>query len=80
MPQSCAKALQMGASWDSGYVGCGANAGWGRRKACVSGVGVGGHVCVIIYSPDGNISPSMSRGVLECDTVMLQNDVLTILW
>ena len=31
---------------------------------------------VIIYSFNLNISPKMSHGVLECDTVMLQNYML----
>ena len=34
---------------------------------------------VIIYSFNVNISPKMSHGMLECDTVMLQNDMLKIL-
>ena len=34
---------------------------------------------VIIYSFNFNISPKMSLGVLECDTVMLQNYMLMIL-
>ena len=34
---------------------------------------------VIIYSFNVNISPKMSHGILECDSVMLQNDMLMIL-
>ena len=34
---------------------------------------------VIIYSFHWNISPKRSYGVLDCDIVMLQNDMLTIL-
>ena len=34
---------------------------------------------VIIYSLNLNISPEMSYGVLECNIVMLQNNVLMIL-
>ena len=34
---------------------------------------------VIIYSFNLNISPEMSYGVFECDSVMLQNYMLTIL-
>ena len=33
---------------------------------------------VIIYSFNLNISPKMSCGVLECDILMLQNDMLMI--
>ena len=34
---------------------------------------------VIMYSFNLNISPEISYGVLECDIVMLQNDILMIL-
>ena len=34
---------------------------------------------VIIYSFNLYISPKMSNGVLECDSVMLQNYMLMIL-
>ena len=34
---------------------------------------------VIIYSFNLNISPKVSYGVFECDTVVLQNYRLTIL-
>ena len=34
---------------------------------------------VIIYSFNLNILPEMSYGVLQCDIVMLQNDMLMIL-
>ena len=34
---------------------------------------------LIIYSFNLNISPKMSYGVLECDTVILQNYMLMIL-
>ena len=34
---------------------------------------------IVIYSSDLNISPKMSYGVLECDTVTLQNYMLMIL-
>ena len=34
---------------------------------------------VIIYSFHFNNSPKMSCGVLECDIIMLQNDMLMIL-
>ena len=34
---------------------------------------------VIIYSFNVNISPKMSSGVLECDTITLQNHMLMIL-
>ena len=34
---------------------------------------------VIIYSFNLNTSPKLSNGVLECDIVMLQNCILTIL-
>ena len=34
---------------------------------------------VIIHSFNLNISPKMSYGILECDIVMLQNYMLTIL-
>ena len=34
---------------------------------------------VIIYSFNLNVSPEMSCGVPECDSVMLLNDMLTIL-
>ena len=33
---------------------------------------------VIIYSFNLNMSPKMSHGVLECDSVVLQNDMLMI--
>ena len=39
----------------------------------------GNNMGVIIYSFNLNISPKMSYGVLECDTVMLQNDMFMIL-
>ena len=34
---------------------------------------------VIMYSFNLNMSPKMSYGVLECDVVMSQNDMLMIL-
>ena len=34
---------------------------------------------VITYTFNLNMSPKMSYGVLECDIVMLQNDMLMIL-
>ena len=39
----------------------------------------GNDMGVIIYSFNVNISPKMSHGILECDSVMLQNDMLMIL-
>ena len=33
---------------------------------------------VIMYSFNLNMSPKMSYGVLECDSVVLQNDMLMI--
>ena len=39
----------------------------------------GFNVGVIIYGFNLNISPKMSYGVLECDSVMLQNYMLMIL-
>ena len=39
----------------------------------------GNNMGAIIYSFNLNISPKMSYGVLECDIVMLQNDMLMIL-
>ena len=35
---------------------------------------------VVIYTFNLNILPKMSHGVLECDSVMLQNDMLMILF
>ena len=34
---------------------------------------------IVIYNSNLNVSPKMSYGMLECDTVMLQNYMLTIL-
>lgn len=41
--------------------------------------GRGDNMGVIVHSFNWNISPEMSYCMLECDSVMLQNDVLTIL-
>ena len=58
------------------YLCCGAS---GRSNACLSVVGRVNNMGAIMYSFNLNISPKMSHGVLECDTVMLQNDVLMVL-
>ena len=48
---------------------------WRGRLEC----GWEGHnMGVTIYSFNLNISPKMSNGVLECDTVVLQNHMLMI--
>ena len=39
----------------------------------------GNNMAVIIYSLNLNISPKISYGVLECDMVMLQNNIIMIL-
>ena len=54
--------------------------GSGRSKACLSVVGrVLNNMGVIIYSFNLSILPKMSYGMLECDIVILQNYMLTIL-
>lgn len=35
---------------------------------------------VIIYSFNVNTAPKMSHGVLECDSIVLQNDTLVTLY
>ena len=57
---------------------CFAHTASSRRKAYLSGVGRG-MIGVKIYNFNLNISPRMSCGMLECDIVLLQSEVLMIL-
>ena len=54
-------------------------AGFSRSKVFLSVVGRVIIMGVIIHSFNLNISPKMSYGVLECDSVMLQNYMLMTL-
>ena len=53
--------------------------GSSRSKACFSVVGRGNNMGVIIYSFNLNISPKMSHGVFECNSVLLRNYILMTL-
>ena len=53
--------------------------GPGRNNAYLSVVGEGHNMGVIRCSFNLNISPTVSRGVLECDAVVVQNHMFTIL-
>ena len=46
----------------------------------MSVVDKGNNMGVVSYTFNLNILPKMSHGVLECDSVMLQNDMLMILY